>query len=82
VMVRVVLERAAPVPSPLSAEVREDAGTLTTCVAELAGAGGLAIVRRELAVLGTVLRTAGDAPTAMRVISGPLGDDPGITKKS
>jgi tRNA-modifying protein YgfZ len=80
VMVRVVLDRPVAVPTPLSAEIREDAGTLTTCVGELAGAGGLAIVRRELAVLGTLLRTGGDVPVGVRVISGPLGDDPGIAK--
>ncbi len=75
VMVRVVLERVVDVPSQLSADARPDAGELTTCAGEIAGAGGLAIVRREFAVLGALLRSAGGV--AVRVISGPLGDDPG-----
>lgn len=79
VMVRVVLERPLPVPTRLAADTRDDAGTLTTCAGELAGAGGLAIVRREFASMGTLLRT--DDATAVRVISGPLGDDPGIAPR-
>lgn len=79
VMVRVVAESPVATPAALSAEAREDAGTLTTCVRELAGAGGLAIVRRECAVLGTLLR-ATESGVALRVVSGPLGDDPGIRK--
>ncbi len=78
VMVRVVLDRAVDVPTPLASDAREDAGTLTTCVAELAGAGGLAIVRRDAAVPGTLLRAG---TTGVRVVSGPLGDDPGIPGK-
>lgn len=78
VMVRVVLERPVATPAALAAEAREDAGTLTTCVAELAGAAGLAIVRREVAVLGTLLRTTAEPGVALRVVSGPLGDDPGV----
>jgi folate-binding protein YgfZ len=78
VMVRVVVESAITTPTPLRGETREDAGTLTTCVGELGGAGGLAIVRRECAVLGTLLRTTSAPSVAVRVISGPLGDDPGV----
>lgn len=80
VMVRVVLERACAVGTELAAEAREDAGTLTTCVGEVGGAAGLAIVRREFATPGGVLRTHGDAPVAARVVSGPLGDDEGLRK--
>lgn len=79
VMVRVVAEAHVTTPASLSAEGREDAGTLTTCVPELGGAGGLAIVRRECAVLGTLLR-ATESGVALRVVSGPLGDDPGLRK--
>lgn len=79
VMVRVVAEAPIATPATLSAEGRDDAGTLTTCVPELAGAGGLAIVRRECAVLGTLLR-ATESGVALRVVSGPLGDDPGLRK--
>jgi folate-binding protein YgfZ len=78
VMVRVVVESAVATPSALRAETRDDAGTLTTCVGEIGGAGGLAIVRRELAVVGTLLRTKTEPSVAVRVISGPLGDDPGL----
>ena len=80
VMVRVVLDRFVPAPGALSAEARPDAGTLTTCVARARGAGGLAIVRRELAQPGVLLRTADG--TAVRVVSGPLGDDPGVPGKA
>ncbi len=78
VMVRVVLEHACATPLSLRAPDREDAGTLTTCVGEIAGAGGLAIVRRELATLGTLLHTVADPSIPLRVVSTPLGDDPGV----
>jgi len=78
VMVRVVAESFIAAPAALHADSRPDAGTLTTCVAEIAGAGGLAIVRRECAVLGTLLRTTDGPQVSLRVVSGPLGDDPGI----
>jgi folate-binding protein YgfZ len=81
VMVRVVLEHSVTTPAGLSGDAREDAGTLTTCTAEIAGAAGLAIVRREVATMGTLLRTATVPPVAVRVVSGPLGDDPGLTKR-
>ena len=78
VMVQIVAESWVLPPTPLRAQDREDAGTLTTCVAELGGAGGLAIVRRECAVVGALLRTATEPSIAVRVVSGPLGDDPGL----
>lgn len=81
VMVRVVVEAYVATPASLRGETRDDAGTLTTCVGEVGGAGGLAIVRRECAVVGTLLRTSTEPSIAVRVISGPLGDDPGIRKR-
>jgi folate-binding protein YgfZ len=78
VMVRVVAESFVATPVDVRAETRDDAGTLTTCVGEISGAGGLAIVRREFAVAGTLLRTATEPPVALRVVSGPIGDDPGV----
>ncbi|MBX7080596.1 MAG: hypothetical protein K1X88_15470 [Nannocystaceae bacterium] len=78
VLVRVVLEHPCATPLPLRAPDRDDAGTLTTCVAEIAGAGGLAIVRRELASLSTLLHTATEPPVPLRVVSTPLGDDAGV----
>jgi hypothetical protein len=76
VMVQVVAEAAGEVPAPLRAVGRDDAGTWTSAVALESGAIGLAIVRRDFARPGEVLRTADDR--AVRVVSGPLGDDPGI----
>lgn len=81
VMVRVVLEHATVTPVALASSERDDAGSLTTCVAELAGAAGLAIVRREVATLGALLRTTGEPAIAVRVVSGPIGDDPGIERR-
>jgi len=76
VMVQVVAEAAVEVPAALRAPERDDAGTWTTAVALDSGACGLAIVRRDFARPGVVLRTADDR--AVRVVSGPLGDDPGV----
>lgn len=80
VMVQVVAEATAEVPAALHADGRDDAGTWTTAVALPSGAGGLAIVRRDFAKPGEVLRTADDR--AVRVVSGPLGDDPGLARRT
>ena len=79
VMVRVVLDRYTSAPSSLAHDGHDGAGTLTTCVGELSGAAGLAIVRRGVAQPGTLLHTADGI--AARVVSGPLGDDPGVPGK-
>ncbi|HWB77030.1 MAG TPA: hypothetical protein VG755_18810, partial [Nannocystaceae bacterium] len=63
----------------LAHDGHDGAGTLTTCVGELSGATGLAIVRRGVATSGTLLHTADGI--AARVVSGPLGDDPGVAGK-
>ena len=73
VMVRV--ETAAG-PSALSHPDRAEAGRLTS----VAGGRGLAIVRRELAAEGTVLQAAEGG--AVKVISGPLGDDAGVAGRN
>jgi folate-binding protein YgfZ len=80
VMVQVIAETSAEVPAPLKAPERDDAGTWTTAVALESGVCGLAIVRRDFARPGVVLRTADDR--AVRVVSGPLGDDPGIRSRA
>ncbi len=80
VMVQVVAEAAAAVPAALRAAGRDDAGTWTTAVALPSGACGLAIVRREFARPGEVLCTADDR--SVRVVSGPLGDDPGLGQRT
>ena len=80
VMVQVVAESSADVPVALAAAARDDAGTWTTSVALPSGACGLAIVRRDFARPGEVLHTA-DA-RAVRVVSGPLGDDPGLGRRT
>lgn len=77
VMVRVSLPQTVEVPAALSHPEREQAGRLTTCVAE--PAEGLAIVRREYAVPDQRLQ-AGDVEVT--ITSGPLGDDPGIGRTS
>jgi folate-binding protein YgfZ len=61
------------VPATLSHPQRQGAGTLTSA----ARGRGLAIMRRTFAVEGTVLST--EDGSEVRVISGPIGDDPGLT---
>lgn len=80
VMVQIIAEEAADVPQVLRSASRDDAGTWTTAVALPSGACGLAIVRREVAKPGEVLRTADDR--SVRVVSGPLGDDPGVAGRT
>ena len=80
VMVQVIADAAAEVPAALRAPERDDAGTWTTAVPLPSGACGLAIVRRDSARPGVVLRTADDR--AVRVVSGPLGDDPGVRPRT
>jgi len=80
VMVQVLAEQAVPVPVPLRAPEREDAGTWTTAVTLPSGACGLAIVRREFARPGTVLTTSDGRQ--VRVASGPLGDDPNVAART
>ncbi len=75
VMVRVSIEGDATAPLPLSHADRPEAGTLTT----VAGNVGLAVIRRSFAEDGQKLSADGVPVT---VISGPLGDDPGIAGRS
>jgi folate-binding protein YgfZ len=71
VMVRV--ETAVrEVPASLSHPDRAEVGTLTSA----ARGRGLAIVRRSFATEGTVLSAADGSE--VRLVSGPLGDDPGL----
>jgi folate-binding protein YgfZ len=69
VMVRV---ETSATPGVLAQGDKQNAGTLTS----VARGRGLAIVRRSMAELGVVMTSADG--TEVRVISGPLGDDPGI----
>ncbi|MEE9386529.1 MAG: hypothetical protein V3V08_24200 [Nannocystaceae bacterium] len=66
-------------PLPLHAEGRENAGSWTSVTGASAKTRGLAVVHRSVAIPGTVLR-CGDV--SIRVASGPLGDDPGLAKKT
>jgi tRNA-modifying protein YgfZ len=83
VMVQVEGDRipASSDPIELTHEERADAGRWTTVVEDGAKARGLAIVRRALAVPGTVLATKDSEAIGVRVVSGPLGDDPGVSGK-
>jgi folate-binding protein YgfZ len=63
---------ATATPAVLAQGDKQNAGTLTS----VARGRGLAIVRRSMAEEGTVMTTA--EGIEVRVISGPLGDDPGI----
>ena len=78
VMVQVEGPAAGPValPAGLSAEGREDAGTLTTLCGTPEGVLGLALVHRSVAQPGTVVRPA--RGPELTVTSGPIGDDPGV----
>ncbi|MEM6290301.1 MAG: hypothetical protein AAGA54_03520 [Myxococcota bacterium] len=71
VMVQVDLSEGLQAPRTLAHPDRAQAGTLTT----VAGARGLAIVRRSFAEAGTALSVEGGTVT---VTSGPLGDDHGV----
>lgn len=79
VMVRVRAETCPSGPVDLAAPERPAAGRWTTWAPEGEGALGLAIVHRSAARPGTLLQ----APEvgAVEVISGPLGDDPGVAGK-
>jgi tRNA-modifying protein YgfZ len=83
VMVRVEADRVPTDPGPieLSHETRADAGRWTTIVARDGKAHGLAIVRRSLATPGTVVSTKGTETVSVRIVSAPLGDDPGVSSK-
>lgn len=74
VMVRVTVPETAE-PGLLAHPERVAAGELTT----VSGLQGLAIVRRSFAVPGTMLSLG---ELAVQVASGPIGDDPGLGKKS
>ena len=78
VMVRV---RAASAPAEaveLGTEDKPRSGRWTTWASVGDQVEGLAIVRRAVAEAGTKLVSAGEAPIEVEVISGPLGDDPGV----
>ncbi len=74
VMVRVSSNRSMAASLALASETRADMGVVTTSVASDDAFEGLAIVRRAVAVPGTLLRAFEQGVT---VTSGPLGDDPG-----
>ena len=77
VMVRL---RASASPSEavrLAAETRENAGTWTTWAQTPSGVQGLAILHRSVARPGQKLRAG---TIEVEVESGPLGDDPGVSK--
>jgi folate-binding protein YgfZ len=81
VMVRVASDAAPPTgPVELSHPDREVAGRWTTSTIVDGSTAGLAIVRREFAQDGTVLHTKTESSAEVRVVSGPLGDDPGMGK--
>jgi hypothetical protein len=80
VLVRVKIDGEPP-SLDLSHPDRADAGRLTTVARDGDAVVGLAIVRRGFAAPATVLTTAeGDVP--VRVVSPPLGDDPGVASRS
>lgn len=75
VLVRVKSDAAVPPATALSAEGRDDAGRVTSAASDGSGMVGLAVVHRSAAAPGTGLKSgAGD----VEVVSGPLGDDPGV----
>ncbi len=78
VMARVRAE-AAPADPALSAESRPAAGTWTSWAPKDGGVEGLAVLHRSVAAPGQTL-SAGDL--RVEVLSGPLGDDPGVGKAS
>ena len=74
--------QASSVPSgevTLASADRPAAGRWTTWASSPAGAVGLAIVHRSVAVPGTMLTAEGVG--AVEVCSGPQGDDPGVPGK-
>lgn len=75
VMVRVRAEAAPPEATGLAADGRPDAGRWTSWSRGDDGVDGLAVVHRSVAVPGTRLR-AGEI--GVEVVSGPVGDDPGV----
>lgn len=80
VMVRVSAGTLPAGPVTLAASDRPVAGRWTTWASDPAGAIGLAVVHRSVAVPGTVLTGEGVGPVT--VTSGPLGDDPGVGGKA
>lgn len=78
VLVRVEAEAAPSGPVPLSHPDRAEAGRWTTWASTDAGVVGLAVVRRTFAVLNTELTA--DGVGTVRVVSEPLGDDPGMRR--
>ena len=80
VMVRVRADAPLAQGATLATADRPQAGRVTTVTAKDGGSVGLAIVRREAAVEGTTVTTPDGV--AVEVVSGPLGDDPGLTGKT
>ena len=66
----------------LASDERPDAGRLTTWAQGEGGVDGLAVIRRALAEPGVRLRTTGDETIEVEVMSGPLGDDPGVAGRT
>jgi tRNA-modifying protein YgfZ len=83
VMVQVEADQlpSGSAPIALTHPQRADAGRWTTIVADGTKARGLAIVRRTLATPGTVVATDDAEALELRVVSGPLGDDPGVKSR-
>jgi folate-binding protein YgfZ len=82
VMVRVGSDRAPDGPADLATEERSHVGRWTTVAQRDGHVEGLAVIRRKLAVPDTLLRTVGDDPIEVRVVSEAIGDDPGVVGRS
>ena len=79
VMVQIQAGSVPAGPVNLASPDRPTAGRWTTWASSPAGAVGLAVVHRSVAVPGTMLTAEGVG--AVEVCSGPQGDDPGIQGK-
>jgi tRNA-modifying protein YgfZ len=79
VLVQVQAAVAPTGPVALASPERPAAGRWTTWASSPAGAVGLAVVHRSVAVPGTMLTAEGIGP--VEVCSGPQGDDPGVPGK-
>jgi folate-binding protein YgfZ len=77
-MVRIEADRMPAGTVDLTHPDRREAGRWTTAAKHGEKVLGLAIVRRMLAVEGTGLASCGEDPIGVRVVSGPLGGDPGL----
>ncbi|MEM7154943.1 MAG: hypothetical protein AAF799_19000 [Myxococcota bacterium] len=78
VMVRVKAAAAPTEAVAIGTADKPNSGRWTTWASVDDGVQGLAIVRRAVAEAGTPLVSVGDSPIELEVVSGPLGDDPGV----